>query len=62
MRKYNVIFEIFNGAGQKFMETVSVEAGNKRLAVIRAMNVLRTMNHGQYEGSYKQVTKVEEVA
>ncbi len=62
MRKYNVIFEIFNGAGQKFMETISVEAGNKRLAVIRAMGLIKTINNGQYESNYKQVAKVEEVA
>ena len=62
MRKYNVVFDIFNGEGQKSSKVVTVEAGNKKLAVVRALGELTLMNNGEYEGLYKQIAKVEEVA
>ena len=37
MKKYNVTFEIFMEDGRKEQKTVTIEAGNKKYAAVRAM-------------------------
>lgn len=58
MKQYNVTFEIFRGSNYKGIETVTVEAGTKKLAVMRAMGVINKIK--DYKELFKSVVKVEE--
>ena len=60
MRKFNVVFEVFDSLGNKELKTVSVEAGNKKVAAIRGMQAINKLEG--YSGRYKQMKRVEEVA
>ena len=60
MRKFNVIFEVFNVNGQKEMKTVAVEAGNKKLAALRGMQAINKLDG--YSEKFKNVIQIEEVA
>lgn len=60
MRKFNVIFEVFEENGQKEIKTVSVEAGNKKLAALRGMQAINKLDG--YSEKYKNVVQIEEVA
>ena len=60
MRKFNVIFEVFNENGQKEMKTVSVGAGNKKLAALRGMQAINKLDG--YSEKFKNVVQIEEVA
>lgn len=60
MRKFNVIFEVFNENGTKEYKTVTVEAGNKKMAALRGMQTINKL--AGYSGKYKNVTSIEEVA
>lgn len=60
MRKYNVYFEIFKNNGHKENRTIHVEAGTKKLAVLRAMSEINKLEG--YSGLFKNVVKIEEVA
>ncbi len=60
MRKFNVIFEVFNENGQKEMKTVAVEAGNKKLAALRGMQAINKLDG--YSEKFKNVVQIEEVA
>jgi hypothetical protein len=60
MRKFNVIFEVFDENGQKEMKTVAVEAGNKKLAALRGMQTINKLEG--YSEKFKNVVQIEEVA
>ena len=60
MRKFNVIFEVFNENGQKEMKTVAVEAGNKKLAALRGMQAINKLDG--YSEKFKNLVQIEEVA
>lgn len=60
MRKFNVIFEVFNEDGIKELKTIFVEAGNKKIAALRGMQAINKMEG--YSSRFKNVTRVEEVA
>lgn len=60
MRKFNVIFEVFDENGNKELKTVFVEAGNKKIATIRGMSAINKLDG--YSDKYKNVKSVEEVA
>ena len=60
MRKFNVIFEVFEENGQKEMKTIAVEAGNKKLAALRGMQAINKLDG--YSEKYKNVVQIEEVA
>ncbi len=60
MRKFNVIFEVFEENGQKEIKTVAVEAGNKKLAALRGMQAINKLDG--YSEKYKNVVQIEEVA
>jgi len=59
MKKYNVTFEVFHGSNHKDYKTITVEAGTKKLATIRAMSKINQIDG--YSNLYKNVFKVEEV-
>ena len=58
MKQYNVTFEIFRGSNHKAYETVGVEAGTKKLALMRAMGIINKLK--DYKDLYKNVIRVEE--
>lgn len=60
MRKFNVIFEVFDANGNKEMKTVSVEAGSKKIAVLRGMQLINKL--AGYSEKYKNVVQIEEVS
>lgn len=60
MRKFNVTFEVFMSTGKKQNKTITIEAGNKKLAALRAMMEINKLEG--YSQLYKNVVKVEEVA
>lgn len=60
MRKFNVVFEVFDDAGKKEYKTISVEAGNKKIAALRGMQAINKIDG--YSERYKNVKRVEEVA
>jgi hypothetical protein len=60
MKKYVVEFEIFDDNGKKSYKTVIVEAGNKKIAALRAMTEI---NKDQSVAQlYKNLLSVREVA
>lgn len=60
MKNYVVEFEIFDENGKKSYRTVSVEAGNKKIAAVRAMSKI---NKDQSVAQlYKNLLSVREVA
>ena len=58
MKKYKVTFEIYR-ADRREIKSVEVEAGNKKLAVTRAMAELSKQDG--YSNLYKKVYALEEV-
>ena len=60
MRKFNVIFEVFNDNGAKEFKTILVEAGNKKLAALRGMQAINKLDG--YSERFKNIMRVEEVA
>ena len=60
MRKFNVIFEVFNENGTKEYKSISVEAGNKKLAALRGMQTINKMDG--YSERFKNVLRGEAVA
>jgi len=60
MRNFNVMFEVFDDNGKKELKTVSVEAGNKKLAALRGMQVINKLDG--YSEKFKNVVQIEEVA
>lgn len=60
MKKYVVEFEIFFGDGNKGYKTVTIEAGSKKIAALRAMTEI---NKDQSVAQlYKNLLSVREVA
>lgn len=59
MRKFNVTFEVFVSAGTKQNKTITVEAGTKKLAALRAMVEINKIDG--YSQLYKNVIGIEEV-
>lgn len=60
MRKFNVVFEVFDDNGAKEYKTISVEAGNKKIAAIRGMSEINKLDG--YSERFKNVVRIEEVA
>lgn len=60
MRKFDVTFEVFLSNTQKTYRTITVEAGNKKIAALRAMNEINKI--GDFFEYYKNVVKIVEVA
>jgi len=62
MKKYKVTFEVFRNSGsdrKTERKTIEVEAGNKKLAMTRAMMEIGKIPG--YSELYKQVAGIEEV-
>lgn len=59
MNKYRVTFEVFANSGRKERVPMEVEAGTKKLAVLRAMQKIGQID--RYNMAYKNVLSVEEV-
>lgn len=57
MKYYRVIVEVHIDDKKKERKTIAVEAGNKRLASLRAMSELAKQGYGDY---YKTLISVEE--
>ena len=60
MRKFRVVFEVFKDGKGKERKEIFVEAGNKKLAVVRAMSAINKLEG--YSELYKNVAAIEEVA
>lgn len=60
MKKFKVVFEVYRSNTYTENKTVSVEAGNKKLACTRAMAEIN--RQGDYSGYFKKIKSVEEVA
>ena len=60
MNQYKVTFEIFHGNKRKELKSVIVEAGNKRLASLRAMKKLNEDNPS-FVDLFKNIKAVESV-
>lgn len=58
MRKFKVIFEIHIDRNIKAFEEIIVEAGNKKLASLRAMSEISKIE--KYEGMFKSIHSIEE--
>lgn len=63
MKKFLVTFDIYKYIDQyktkAVKETITIEAGNKRVASLRAMAELN--KNKEYEGLYKTLRSIEEV-
>lgn len=60
MKNYIVEFEVFDNDGKKSYITVTVEAGNKKIAAVRAMSKI---NKDQSVAQlYKNLLSIREVA
>ena len=59
MRKFNVTFEIFITSSRKEYKTITVEAGTKKIAALRAMQEINKLPG--YAEKYKAVNSVMEV-
>ena len=59
MRKFKVMFEIHIDRNRKAMKEIVVEAGNKRLASIRAMAEIGKIE--KFSGLFKNILSIEEV-
>lgn len=63
MKKFLVTFDVFKYIDQyktkAVKETITIEAGNKRVASLRAMAELN--KNKEYEGLYKSLRSIEEV-
>lgn len=57
MRKWHIIFEVFKGTNRE-MKSVNVEAGTKKLAMLRAMSEINKIDG--YSELFKQVYSIEE--
>jgi len=63
MKKYNVTFDIYqyvnNYKTEATQYSIEVEAGNKKMASLRAMSEINRLP--QFEGLYKTLKTIEEV-
>ena len=59
MKNWRVLFEVFK-PGQREIKSVVVEAGNKRIAVTRAMAEINKLEG--YSDLFKKVYSIEEAA
>lgn len=59
MNKYNVTFEVFLADKMKGKKSIIVEAGNKKLAILRAMLEINKLE--EFKTRYKKVINAEEV-
>lgn len=59
MHHFHVTFEIYRDSKRKEIKVIKVEAGTKKLAVIRAMAELNKL--AEYSGLFKNTIRVEEV-
>ena len=60
MKKYIVEFEIFSDDGKKSYKTVNIEAGNKKIAALRAMTEIN--KDRSVAQLYKNLLSIREVA
>lgn len=58
MKKWKVVFEIYGNANTEF-KSIIVEAGNKKIAMTRAMMELNKTPG--YSDMFKKVNRIEEV-
>lgn len=58
MKHFSVTFEVHRGSSHKEFKTVSVEAGNKKLAAIRGMISINQLNG--YSNLFKNIVRIEE--
>lgn len=58
MNQYKVTFEVFRENRQKELATVIVEAGNKKMASLRAMMKLKE-DKPEYSDLFKSIKSVE---
>ncbi len=59
MNKYKVIFEIHVDRNRKEFKEIIVEAGTKKLAMVRALSEINKIK--EYEGIFKNIKEIEEV-
>ena len=59
MKNWKVVFEIFGGKKNE-TRTINVEAGNKKLAMTRAMMAINKIP--ELNGLFKKVIRIEEAA
>ena len=60
MKKYNVIFKVYDADGHSRNDSVEVEAGNKKAAYNRALSEISKRT--ELSGKYKKIVQIEEVA
>lgn len=60
MRKFNVIFDVFDANGNKEVKIITVEAGSKKIAALRGMQTINKLDG--YSDRFKNIAGVEEVA
>lgn len=60
MKKYRVMFEIYNEDGSKQYMDIFVEAGNRKMATLRAMGEIS--KNEKYRNLFKNVKEIAEVA
>lgn len=60
MKKYRVMFEIHNEDGSKQYMDIFVEAGNRKMATLRAMSEIS--KNEKYKNLFKNVKEISEVA
>lgn len=60
MKKFKVLIDIFHGRDRVETRTFTVEAGNKKMATIRALSEVSKIK--EFASFYKSVKSVEEVS
>lgn len=58
MKKWKVVFEVYRDAGKEFRDVI-IEAGNKKIAMMRAMSEINKI--AGYSELFKKVNRIEEV-
>ena len=59
MKKFKVMFEIHVDRNRKEFKEIIVEAGTKKLAMVRALSEINKIK--EYEGIFKNIKEIEEV-
>ena len=59
MKNYIVEFEVFSDDGKKSYRTINIEAGNKKIAALRAMSKIN--KDQSLAQSYKNLLSIREV-
>lgn len=59
MKKWKVVFEVYREGGKEIKDII-IEAGNKKIAMMRAMAEINKLSG--YSELFKKVNRIEEVA